>query len=241
MNRRMLIGVAVAGTLLVGPAPSFAGGGHGGKGGGNTSGPYSLRFYNCANDYTDYGSTGTVNTFTSGTSVDGGKKAVTVDGANCFGANPIASHVYAIGFRNFWDITLDNVTSLKMSTSNPLTQGGSPRISIELYDGTNYTGSNTLFLDPSTCGTPNGNGWTTSDFRSAVGCSFTDSANHTYAGTPGYYDTNSVWVPPVSAWDAMLQSGDHTGDQIYYAYVIADEPTVNRVDRITLNGQTFTN
>jgi len=55
------------------------------------------------------------------------------------------------------------------------------------------------------------------------------------------YDTSGALVTPaVSAWDVMLQSGNHTGDFVYYAYVIQDQPTRSRVDRITLDSKVFT-
>jgi hypothetical protein len=244
MNRRLVAVAFVAASLLVAPTGAVAkggGGGHGGGGGGGAAtGPYSLRYYNCSMQYTGDGNGVVVDGFTRGTSVDGGKMAVTLDGANCFNTTVSPTSVAAIGFRDFWEIGLDEVTALKASFTAPLTQGGSPRISIELYDGTTYVGDNNLFLSPSTCGSPNGNGWITADFRNSASCSFTDSAGHVYTGTPAYTDGSLVFHPAVSAWDNMLASGDHSGDKIWYAYAIADQSTVNRIDRITLNGQVFT-
>jgi hypothetical protein len=220
LTRAFVIGgTALALVMSGGVSAMAAPGNSGGHGGGGAKGPYSLLFGNCSGGVVATG-------FTQGPSVDGGKRSVNVNGADCYADSPGANSIASVAFQGFWDITLDSgVSSLKMSTLGPLTQGGSPRISVELYDGNvdNYTGLNTLFLDPSTCGTPNGTGWTNSDFRHGTNCTITDSLGNSY-----------------SNWDAMLASRDHLGDQIWYAYVIADQPTVNRVDRITLNGQLFT-
>jgi hypothetical protein len=236
----VFIGLAILVAAAGGAVAKGPGSGGGGHGGGGSAGPLSLRFTNCAGHYTGDGNGDVVDGFTTGTSVDGGKKAVTLDGANCFNTTVSPSAVDGIGFRGFWDIGLAAVTALKVSFQGPLTQGGSPRISIELYDGTTSTGTNNVFLDPASCGSPNGNGWYTSDFRNAVACTITDTGGHSYTGTAAYTDGLAVYHPAVSAWDAMLATADHALDQIWYAYAVADQATVNRIDRITLNGQVFT-
>ena len=223
MKRRSTVALVLVAATLVAPAAAYAakgGGGGGGGHGGGSAGPYSLKFYHC--DGTE-GADG----FTRGTSVDGGGKAITLDGGNC-AAGVQNNNPAAVGFWNFWDDgtngkTLADVQAIKMSTQLPLTQGGSPRISIELFDGdpSHYDGTNNVFLDPATCGSPNGKGWINSDFTGSPGCTMTDTSGHTYAN-----------------WAAML--ADHGADHIWYAYVIADQPTVNRIDRITLDSQIFT-
>jgi hypothetical protein len=212
--------LVVASAAGAGAKPGHGGGG---GGGGGAAGPYSLTFYTCG--------PGPSEGFTKGTSVDGGAKAVTVDGANCVtGTN---NNPFAISFTNFWNTTttpkgLADVAALKMSTQNPITQGGSPRISIEMYDGVNDfvesplgAGDSVIYLNPATCGTTNAQGWTTSDFRSAPSCVITDSSGNTFAN-----------------WADMLTV--HTSDKIWFAFVIADQPTVNRIDRIVLDNQVFT-
>jgi hypothetical protein len=133
------------------------------------------------------------------------------------------------------------VNSLKISTQEPLT-GGSPRISVTLSSASDGTwDKGTLFLDPNYCNTSNSNGWRMSNWRGGVLCTIWDDQGRSYTGTSAVYDQFGALVSPaVSAWDVMLQSGDHAGEFVYYAYVIQDQPIRSRVDRITLDSKVFT-
>ena len=263
MRKLFIFGAAVA-LFFTGVGGASAAKGGGGKP-PSTTGPYSLRFYNCAGDYTGNPVGLTVDGFTTGTSVDGGKKAVTLDGANCFATPPSTTSTAAIGFRDFWDMPLIGVSALGMSAQGPFTQGGSPRISVTMADfayalDSSYLDQSVIYLDPRACGSPNANQWYTADFRNSASCTiyahlvdtasaavaatFSDydgGSSTSYTGVPGHFDLSNVWVPPVSAWQVMLGSGDFGSTWIWYAFAIADEPTVNRVDRIILGGPAGTN
>lgn len=226
--KRLLSTVAVAAMVLMfGAAPSFAA-----KGGGGSQ--VTLKYWHLDGTTTATG-------FTLGSSADGGGKAVTLDGGTAAGVT--ANAINAISFEGWWGQPLSAVNSLKISTQEPLA-GGSPRISVTLSttsSGSSGWDAGTLFLDPNYCNTSNANGWRTSNWRGGVLCTIWDDQGRSYTGQSATYDTSGVLLTPaVSAWDAMLQTGDHAGAFVYYAYVIQDQPIVSRVDRITLDSKVFT-
>ena len=204
--------------------------------GPSSAGPYNLSFRNCADEHILPG-------FTIGPSVDGGKKAITLDGANCFGPNPNPNAIASVSFHNYWEQELIAVQQLKMSTLGPFTQGGSPRIEIILEDNVgDPPNGHVVELNPPNCGKANGAGWVNSDFRHGWDCTvfYSDGVNpqESFTGTKAH-KVNGINVPAVSAWDYMVQA--HPGERIWHAYAIADEPTVNRIDKIQLDAQVFTN
>ena len=223
-NRWVLAAAASAVVLLAGAAPAAA------KPGGNQ---VSLKFWRLDGSTTATG-------FTSGTSADGGGKAVTLDGGT---AGAAANDIYAISFEGWWGQPLSAVSSLKISTQEPLT-GGSPRISVTLTTTSDFSAgwdAGTLFLDPNYCNTSNSNGWRMSNWRGGVLCTIWDDQGRSYTGTSAVYDQyGTLLQPAVSAWDVMLASGDHAGHFVYYAFVIQDQPIRSRVDRITLDSKVFT-
>jgi len=198
-----------------------------GKPGGGSS-AVSLKFWR--NDGTTT-STG----FTPGTSADGDRKAVTVDGGSPGSA---ADAISAISFENWWGQSLTAVQSLKISTQLPLA-GGSPRISVLLGDATGASDGHTLFLDPNYCNSENANGWRTSNWRGGVSCTIWDEAGNSYTGVPSSTDGSGVTTPARSAWDVMAASPEHAGETVYDADVVQDQPIQSRVDRITLDSQVF--
>ena len=184
--------------------------------------------------------TTTATGFTSGTSADGGGTAVTVDGGS---PDAAANDIYAISFEGWWGQPLSRVSSLKISTQEPIT-GGSPRISVTLSttsSGSSGWDAGTLFLDPNYCNTSNANGWRMSNWRGGVQCTIWDDQGRSYTGISAIYDQyGTLLSPAMSAWDVMLASGDHSGAFVYYAYVIQDQPIRSRIDRITLDSKVFT-
>ena len=164
------------------------------------------------------GSTSTGDGFTKGTSADGDRQAISLDGT----ATASPSAIDAVSFENWWGQQLSAVQQLKISTQEPLT-GGSPRISIETGDSTGAADGDVLYLDPNYCNSSNSNGWRTSNWRGDQTCVVWDAEGRSYAG-----------------WNAMVASPEHASQTIYYAFVIQDQPLVSRVDRITLDSKVFT-
>lgn len=223
-RRRWATVLAAAALAVVSTAPAATA-----KGGSQVS----LKFWRLDGTTTATG-------FTSGASADGGGKAVTVDGGS---GDAAANDIYAVSFEGWWGQPLSAVSSLKISTQEPIT-GGSPRISVTLSStssGTSGWDMGTLFLDPNYCNTSNANGWRMSNWRGGVLCTIWDDQSRSYTGVSATYDQyGTLLTPALSAWDVMLLSGDHTGAYVYYAYVIQDQPIRSRIDRITLDSKVFT-
>ena len=110
MKRLLCALAAGAMVLTVSATPAYAA-----KGGSQVT----LKFWHLDGTTTATG-------FTSGTSADGGGKAVTVDGGSTSAATDA---IYAVSFEGWWGQPLSAVSGLKISTQEPLT-GGSPRISV---------------------------------------------------------------------------------------------------------------
>ncbi|HWL35557.1 MAG TPA: hypothetical protein VNQ77_05135 [Frankiaceae bacterium] len=222
-HRWMLVAAATAAVMLASTTPATA----------KPGSQVTLKFWRLDGTTTATG-------FTSGPSADGGGKAVTLDGGTTGAA---ANDVYAISFEGWWGQPLSAVSSLKVSTQEPLT-GGSPRISVTLSttsSGSSGWDAGTLFLDPNYCNTSNANGWRTSNWRGGVLCTIWDDQGRSYTGTSAVYDQyGTLLSPAVSAWDVMLASGDHAGHYVYYAFLIQDQPIRSRVDRITIDSKVFT-
>jgi hypothetical protein len=185
---------------------------------GSPGGPASLKFWRMDGTATTTG-------FTAGPSADAGKAAVTMDGGS---AQVQPSDIFVVTFEGWRGQALGSVTGLSIATQDPVTST-SPRIVVSLSSTPDLSSGNdrgSLTLSPGECGA-SVKGWRTSNWRSGTGCTIRDDRGHAYSGAG-------------SAWDAMLQSGDHAGEYVHYAYVIQDQQTRSRVDRITLDGQVFT-
>jgi hypothetical protein len=166
----------------------------------------------------------------TGVSRDGGVKGQSIKlGDHSTDASDFAFY----SFREWWDQSLDDVTKIRASflaDAGTVNAGGSPRISVEVYDGVGSP-TDVIYLDPAHCGNAAPGGWVDSDFTGdRTDCSIFDSNGTEYVSGGN-----------VSAWDKLVADPYYDGKFVYFAYAIQDATTgANFIDRIFLDSALLT-
>jgi hypothetical protein len=167
----------------------------------------------------------------TGVSADGGAKSQSIK----LGVTGDSFAYYS--FPNWWDQNLSDVTKIRasfMADTGTVNTPGSPRFSLELDllgDGIVATpdGDVVVYLDPSTCGDPAGNGWVYADFTGdSTNCVINDSLGGVYVSD----ESGTAWSKLVAAYP---------GAKVWFMFLIQDAGVgANYVDRIMLDSAFFT-